>query len=394
MLNQLTPQSLKNLYHLVRAMLAALYYRFPAKDLTVIGVTGTDGKTTTSFMLYHLIQASGHKVALISTVGAYIGSKQINTGFHVTSPNPWALQRLIRHIVDQGFNYLVLEATSHGLDQHRLFATNVNVAILTNISHEHLDYHHDLAHYTRAKAKLFQQARFAVLNRDDSSFSALKTLIPSSTKIVPYSKSDVSANQYRSLPHFLRQPYNRFNLAAVLAACRLLDIHHQDLSKALGRLPQIPGRMESITNSRRLRLIVDFAHTPNALENALTSLKKSTRGKLIAVYGSAGLRDRSKRPLMGQVGSVLADELILTAEDPRTEPVWTILDQMTSNVTINRGHIHKIPDRARAINFAVSLAKPGDTVAVFGKGHEQSMCYGWQETPWSDKKAVIDALKT
>jgi UDP-N-acetylmuramoyl-L-alanyl-D-glutamate--2,6-diaminopimelate ligase len=172
-----------------------------------------------------------------------------------------------------------------------------------------------------------------------------------------------------------------------------LKVTAETIAAAIGNFTGVPGRMEQVPNKSGLKLIVDFAHTPNALEKALTTLQPEAPHKLIAVFGCAGLRDRGKRPMMGDIGSRLADEVIFTAEDPRTENLWNIIDQMTAGVKENRGHVHKIPDRQQAINFAVKLAKPGDTVVVCGKGHEQSMCFGKIELPWSDKAALITAIK-
>lgn len=392
-LKNLIPQIFKNSYHWLKAVTAVVSTGSPARALTVIGVTGTDGKTTTSTMIYHLLHQAGIKVALISTVAAYIGDESIDTGFHVTSPDPLPLQRLLKRIKDLGFTHVVLEATSHGLDQHRLLGTNIRIGVLTNITHEHLDYHRTFDRYVMAKAKLFRQAKVAILNKQDKSFKLVKPLLPPETQVLAYSTKHLSGRLAQTIRRCFKQDYNQANAAAATMAAAYLGISDNLIIKGLKTFPGIPGRMQSIKNKYGFRTIVDFAHTPNALENALKSLRQTTTGKLIAVYGSAGLRDRDKRHLMGRIGSELADEVVFTAEDPRTESVWAIIDQMMSQVSQNLGHIHKIPDRQEAINFAVGLAQPGDTVAVFGKGHEQSMCFGKIEYPWSDKEALQKALK-
>lgn len=386
-------QSLKNLAHGLIALGAVAWYRYPAKSLTVIGVTGTDGKTTTSTIIYHILKYSGKKVALISTVAAYIGSDALDTGFHVTSPEPWALQKLIRSIKSQGYTHLVLEATSHGLDQHRLLGTNVQYAVVTNITHEHLDYHKTYARYLAAKAKLFKQAKVVAINQSDQSFEPLKRYIKPHTKVIVYNTKDIPL--YPAVSVRFLEKYNQLNAIAAIKISLELEVPAENASASLNSFPGVAGRMQEIENTKGIRIIVDFAHTPNALENALTALKQATKGKLIAVYGAAGLRDQAKRPLMGEIGARLANEVVLTAEDPRTEKVEAIIRQIKQGITTNFGHVHTLADRGEAINFALTkLAKKGDTVAIFGKGHEQSLNLdGKTEIPWSDQECVKQILK-
>ena len=392
-IKSLVPQFVRNWFHFANAAAALIYYQNPAKNLKIIAVTGTDGKTTTSTLIYHLLKAADLKVALISTLAAYIGDRQIDTGFHVTSPDPWALQKLIKEIHAQNFDYLVLEVTSHGLDQHRLLGIKPTLAVLTNITHEHLDYHKTYHNYLMAKAKLFLTAKNSLLNPHDSSYPRLKALLASRTSIATYAPEDLPAPLLQALNTRFPEPYNRQNAAAAIIALHVLGIAPASLSSALTSFPGVPGRMQHLPNNKGINLIVDFAHTPNALKKALESLRPQTKGKLIAVYGAAGLRDHTKRPMMGKVGSELADEVILTAEDPRTESVEVIIRQMLSGATKNISHLHTKTDRQEAINFAVSLAKKGDTIGIFGKGHEQSMCFGTTEYPWSDVQAAEKAIK-
>ena len=396
-------QSLKNIYHFFNASLAAVFYRFPAKKLTVIGVTGTDGKTTTATLIYHLVKTSGRKVALISTVAAYIGNQEVDTGFHVTSPDPWALQKLIRRITDANYKFLVLEATSHGLDQHRLLGSNISIGVLTNITHEHLDYHKTYTNYLKTKAKLFNRAHHAIINRDDQSFARVKSLIPSSAKIHAYSLETGDKSVIKNIKLCFDEAYNCENALAAYYVAKLVGLEKSRIIKAMKSFPGVLGRMDKIPNSRGITTIVDFAHTPNALKRALISLRSTIknppageagpRSKIIAVYGSAGLRDTRKRVQMGQIGSQLADVVVLTAEDPRTEDVNHIIAQMKHG-TAGKAKIMVEPDRQTAINLAINqLAKKGDTVAVFGKGHEKSLAFGKIEYPWSDHEAIKKALK-
>jgi UDP-N-acetylmuramoyl-L-alanyl-D-glutamate--2,6-diaminopimelate ligase len=393
LLQKAIPQVVKNWYHLTKSVAAVAYYHYPAKNLKVIGVTGTDGKTTTSTILYKILASAGKKVALISTVGAYVGDKSLDTGFHVTSPDPWSLQKLFTQMVNDGFEYVVLEATSHGLDQHRLLGSNISIGVLTNITHEHLDYHKTYARYLEAKAKLFSSVEVAVLNKDDSSYSKIRSLIPETASFLSYSRKTLSGSIRKTVHSKFPEEYNQLNATAAIQVAQYLGLDSPQIVRGLKSFTGISGRMERVKNSKGINAIVDFAHTPNGLENALKSLKKTTKGRLFAVYGSAGLRDFEKRPDMGKIGSLIADEVFLTAEDPRTESIWKILDQMTSQIDKNIGHVHLIPDREEAIKLAVSLAQKGDTIAVLGKGHEKSMCFGTTEYPWSDQEALRKALK-
>lgn len=387
-------RKLKNIGHFINALIANIFYGFPSKRLNVIGVTGTDGKTTTSTLIYHILKTAGKKVALISTVAAYVGNQEIDTGFHVTTPNPWSLQKLIKQISSKNFDYLVLEVTSHGLDQHRLLGINFSVGVVTNITHEHLDYHINYQNYLRTKAKLFKYSQHAVINQQDDSFTKLKLLIPPSCKVHPYS-TKMSAELFQAVKSRFPEPYNWSNAAAAITTAEILNIDHQQIAEAIKTLPQVKGRMEKIPNKLGITTLVDFAHTPNALRQALKALQtmRKPHAKIIAVFGSAGLRDKTKRPMMGKIGSDLADVIVLTAEDPRTEDVNVIISQIRRGAT-GKAQVYVEPDRQKAIDLAiVNLARPGDIVGVFGKGHEQSMCFGKIEHPWSDHEAIKQAIK-
>jgi len=383
--------TLKSPFHWVKGLFATIWYGFPARRLTIIGVTGTDGKTTTATMLYHVLKHAGKKVALISTVSACIGDEEIDTGFHVTTPEQFPFQRLLRRIVNSGYTHVVLEVTSHGIAQHRIFGVRPTIAILTNITHEHLDYHGSYAAYLKTKARFLSRAKTAIINHDDSSFDQVKTYIKKhswSTRVVPYAYRLLDAQSKRVVLDRFPEAYNRQNGAAVITAAEYLNLPLAQTLDAVKRFPSVLGRMQEVPNTRGLKLIVDFAHTPNALENALKALRSSMKAgqKIIAVFGSAGLRDHTKRPMMGKVAAELADEVVVTAEDPRTEDVNVIIRQIKEGVRTNRGHVHEIADRRTAIRFAVQkLARPGDIVGIFGKGHEKSMNMdGKHETPWSD----------
>jgi UDP-N-acetylmuramoyl-L-alanyl-D-glutamate--2,6-diaminopimelate ligase len=406
--------------------LAAAYYGYPARKLTMIGVTGTDGKTTTTNMIYQILLAAGLKSGMISTINAVIGDQVLDTGFHVTTPDAPDVQRYLAQMVEAGLTHVVLEVTSHGLAQYRADACEFDVGVVTNITHEHLDYHGSYEAYRSAKARLITSLgstlpkpqgnpRIAVLNRDDASYEYLDQAY--SGPKVSYgfqNEADIRPLQVvhrvdgvefqvvsRSLDFplacYLPVDFNIHNcLAAVAATVVGLGLPVEAAQKGITSLKTVPGRMESINLGQDFIAIVDFAHTPNALEKALLTARQLAHGRVIAVFGAAGLRDRQKRRMMAATSVELADISILTAEDPRTELLDDILDEMAAGAASSGGieqqTFWRIPDRGEAIRFAISLAKPGDVVIACGKGHEQSMCFGEIEYAWDDRTAMQAAL--
>ncbi len=377
--------------HLPTAVLANFKYGFPSKGLKVIGVTGTDGKTTTVHMIYALLKNTGLKASMISTIKAVIGDKEYETGFHVTNPPASELQKYIKQAKEAGSEYLVLEVTSQGLVQFRTWGINFNIGVITNITHDHLDYHKTFENYLNAKAILIKNSQYAVLNKDDKNFDRLRNL--SKGKVVSYSisdKADVTNKQFK-LKLQLPGNYNISNALAALSVATILELDAKKSIDILNKFENLEGRMQEIKNNKGLKIIIDFAHTPNALENALNSLKKNSKGRIISVFGAASERDQEKRPVMGRISAKLANITILTDEDPRFEDSMKIINDIASN-SFNSENLYKEPDRAKAIKLAISLAKRGDTIAIFGKGHEKSMNYKGKELPWSDKEAVEKAL--
>ena len=404
-IKKLFPRWLINhFYHWPKSVLANIIYGFPSKKLVLIGVTGTSGKTSVAHLIYHILKTAGLKVALISTVAAKIGNQEIDTGWHVTSPNPFFLQKLLRRIVNQKYRYVVLEVTSHALDQCRTWGCRFSYGILTNITHEHLDYHRTFAKYQKAKLKLLKKSRIAVLNQKDSSYKiATKS---ASGKIITF---DFGKTEF--ICPALPGRFNQENIAAASAVTRDLGISQSQIKKSLVTFPGIPGRMEILKGKHPFTIVIDFAHKPDALKKALQSLKiiKGKSGRLIAVFGCAGLRDTRKRPIMGEISCSLAEISIITEEDPRIEKVNKIIDQIAAGcLTAGAVQVNpekwensqpqwpvfiKIPDRQQAINFAIGMAEKNDLVVFFGKGHEKSMCFGKIEYPWSEHQAINKALK-
>lgn len=436
------------------AVAAAALAGFPSRQLTVVGVTGTDGKTSTSSLIEAiLIVASRNehspqgKVGVVTTVGARIEGDEIDTGFHVTTPDAQVIQQFLCQMNEAECHYAVVESTSHGLDQRRVDAIDFDIAAVTNITHEHLDYHGTRDAYVAAKALLFRklydpaekpgryersnfwQQRCAILNADDEgSYAALRAVLHEETLAhgyaVPlrgyaiYTQADVTATDISygigqtsfmvrwwggefAVNSQLIGEFNVYNLLCAITTTLALGVAPQPIVEAVAAFPGVIGRMERIDAGQPFLAVVDFAHTPVSLERALGTLRPlvgshadGTPGRLIAVFGCAGLRDRAKRRWMGRVSGRLADFTVITAEDPRTEDLNEINHEIAAGVSefTDERHYLIVPDRSMAIQQAVNMAQAGDIVAAFGKGHERSMCFGTIEYPWSDQQTLREAL--
>ena len=411
------------------AQLAAAWYGLPARQLVVIGVTGTDGKTTTANLIYQILITAGIKTGMITTVNAVIGDQILDTGFHVTTPEAVDIQGYLAEMVKAGITHVVLETTSHGLAQKRVATCEYDIGLVTNITHEHLDYHGDYQEYLSAKAMIFdlvasssskprQVSKIAVINADDGSYPELKYRIKDlGLTRVDYGeggKVEYRADKIRSHPGGLSfellhedqvikihtSLMGRYNISNCLAAAAVarsgLGITWKEIQNGIASLEKIPGRMEGIDLGQDFLVVVDFAHTPNALHQALRSARELTNGKVIAVFGSAGLRDQEKRRLMAETSIEIADLTILTAEDPRTESLDDILEEMAQGATSKGGKeeetFWRVPDRGNAIRQGLQLATTDDLVIICGKGHEQSMCFEETEYPWDDRTATRAAL--
>lgn len=386
-------RSLKGLYHLLVAILANLWFGFPSRRLTVIGVTGTDGKTTTTTLIYEILKAAGFKTSMISSVHAVIAGREYDTGFHVTTPNAFWVQKFLREAVNHGDTHFVLEVTSHGISQHRVWGIRFSVAVLTNITHEHLDWHKTFADYLATKLSLLRRSQVAVINRDESVVFGQAQKVLRRRKVITYAIHRRARFTPKTYPFTTLLPgeFNRYNCLAAIAAITVLGISPKIATTAVAAFSGVPGRMEIVVRDP-FKVIVDFAHTPRALEVALKTARSFTKRRLIHVFGSAGLRDHSKRPLMGLTSSKYADLIVLTEEDYRTENVEEIMNQIAAGIP-GQKKVYRYPNRQEAISFAIREARPGDVIIITGKGHERSLCRGKIEYPWSDETAVAAALK-
>lgn len=340
---------------------ASEFYGNPSKKLKVIGVTGTKGKTTTVHLIYHILSSLGKKVGMVSSIAAKIGKKEFDTGFHVTSPDCVTLHKFLAEMVKAGCEYAVIEVSSHGISQKRIAGVDFEVGVLTNLAPEHLDYHKTFSEYKKVKMSFIKMAKN-------------KVIWPKNTKI-------------NILPGF----FNNLNAESAVMAVGFLGI---DRNKAISTLKsfQLPQGRLQMFKKNGINVVIDFAHTPDSLEAALKYLRTKTKGKLISVFGCAGERDKRKRFKMGKISAKISDFSVFTAEDPRSEDLGAILRKMAEGArsvgAVEGKNFTRIYERGEAIVFALSLARSGDTVGIFGKGHEKSLAFKGFEHPWSDTHVV------
>ena len=421
-MKKLIPQSIKNIYHLFQAILANFIYGFPSKSIKVIGVTGTNGKTTTCQMISSILEEAGFKVAMNSTINFKMGKKEWVNKTKFTTLSSFSVQKFILDAVKSRCDYLVLETSSHSLDQYRVWGVNYDTAVITNVTREHFDYHKTMEKYKKAKCGMFKKVKTAIVNLDmeDSEFyldCSAKEKYGYTTQIQnSKNKSDdlklkfivaenielgIQNTRYKiqNINFILNLP-GLFNVENSLAAtCVGLsqNISLETISGALEKIKDIPGRMERVQNNKSLNIIVDYAVTPDSLEKLYALIKQTNVGKnnIISVFGACGERDRGKRPIMGGIVSGFADYVILTNEDPYSEDPQQIINEVLSGIKNKEEgkNFWKILDRREAIKKALLLAKPGDFVVITGKGAEEKMAIGKERIDWNDKKVILEELE-
>lgn len=400
---------------------AASFYGHPGDDLTVVGVTGTDGKTTTSYILDHILRSAGLSTGVIGTVSVRVGDDVVDHETRQTTPESADIQRLLRRMVDAGVTHAVLEATSHGLDLHRLDRVPFRVAAVTNITTEHLEHHGTVAAYRAAKGSLFRRVAEAggktVVNLDDEGArSVLPLARPEDT--LTYSMVDPDADLVasevdvgptgaaftlraggaeRRVSTPLTGVFNVANCLCAVGCALACGVAPAAAAVALTDTPQIPGRMQIVDPRRPVKTIVDYAHTPASLEVMMRTARASNpNGRVIAVFGSAGERDVPKRALQGAVAARHADLAVFTNEDPREEDELVILEGIAGGARsegwVEGEQFWVIPDRRLAIRHAVSSARPGDVLLLAGKGHERSIIVGQRKLPWNEAQVAMEEL--
>ncbi len=365
------------------ALGADAFFGKPTEALQVAGVTGTSGKTTTSFLLYAILAAGGRRPGLLGTVEARVGGER--RGVLRTTPEAIDLQRTFREMLDAGDRSCAMEASSHASELHRLDCVRFAVLVFTNLSQDHLDFHGDMESYFQAKRRLFTGTTPAVVNVGDEYGRRLAAELPDA---VTFSGEDASALDGIELR--LRGRFNVANALGAIAAARVLGIDDDAIKRGVESVRGVPGRFETVEEGQPFTVIVDYAHKPDALEKVLRAARDMTRGRVIVVVGAGGDRDRGKRPLMGQIASELADVVVITSDNPRSEDPQAIIEEIVAGTT---NDVEVVPDRAEAIARAVELARDGDVVIIAGKGAEQGQEFADRTIPFDDRDAARDALR-
>ncbi|HEX6477473.1 MAG TPA: UDP-N-acetylmuramoyl-L-alanyl-D-glutamate--2,6-diaminopimelate ligase [Ktedonobacteraceae bacterium] len=412
--------------HRALANLACAFYDYPAHQLCTIGVTGTDGKTTTSNLISILLDAAGKRTGLMTTANFKLCGQEWENATRQSTLEALEIQQLLRRMLDAGATHAVIEATSHGLELQRVRGCEFDIGVVTNITHEHLDFHKTIENYRRAKARLFemldperekpvQVQPIAILNRDDVSYEILKPYCR--VPILDYGINATAAvravdlqlraysTKFRailpdtevSIETQLAGRFNVSNCLAAIATAYSQGVEPAQIAAALAEVTGVTGRMERIDEGQPFAVIVDYAHTPDSLEKVLAILRPLTTGKLMAVFGSAGERDLQKRPIMGRIAAQMCDFFVITDEDPRDEDRVQIL----RNIAKGAESVGKregtdfvcIADRREAIATAFARAQEGDTILLAGKGHEQNIIIGKEKLPWDDRLVAREELR-
>ena len=406
--------------HLAEAVLFNTLNGFPAKGLKVIGVTGTNGKTSTCFLIHHMLHKAGYKVGMMTTVAYGVGDDIKPQIHHMTNvPVPELIQRL-KGMKQAGIEWLVLETTSHALAQNRVWGIPYSIAVMTNVTHEHLDYHKTFQRYLTAKVKLFRLAnrnhkgfQTGIINADDPNAGVFAEAI---LHPITYGvgKGDLQATEVQLTPSgsvytakigedrytincHLPGSFNVSNSLAAVAVGRVVGLKKEQIEQGIAALTRVEGRMDPINEGQDFDVIVDFAHTPDSFEKLFKDIRPVAKGKLIVMFGSAGRRDEAKRIIQGRLAGQYADEVIVTEEDDRDINGGEIMKQIASGAEeagkILDKNLFLVHDRTEAISFAINRAQKGDTVLLLGKGHEKTIERADGEHPWDEIDTAHAALR-
>lgn len=402
------PQVLVEDARAAMSYMAQCFYGYPAREMHGVGITGTKGKTTTSFLVRAIARHAGHKVGLMGTVCTYIGEEEEPAS--LTTPDPIDVQSLLRRMKDAGCDFYVMEVSAHALDLRKLVGMKFDQGIFTNFSQDHLDYFGTMETYRRAKEKFFDPFYIghAVVNADDEAGKYMLGRVPATTYGVSV-PADAYANEieilesgvsYRLhwkdvvLPLHLHISgiFNVYNSMAAAVACLEMGISPEDVKAGLESVTVVPGRIEPLPTHTPYRVILDYAHSPASLESILKTIRQFTRGRLICVFGCGGGRDKEKRPIMGEISGRLADFSVLTSDNPRLEDPMDILHSIEEGIKRTTGPYVVIENRREAIRYAMQMGKPGDVIVLAGKGHETYQDIGGQKHPFDEKVVVREIL--
>jgi UDP-N-acetylmuramoyl-L-alanyl-D-glutamate--2,6-diaminopimelate ligase len=397
--------------HEALGFMSANFYDNPSNELKLVGITGTNGKTTTTTLLHDVFTDLGHHAGLISTVVNKVGKREVPATH--TTPNPVALNALLREMVDEGCGFCFMEVSSHAIVQRRIAGLDFDLACFTNISHDHLDYHKTFKEYIYAKKKFFDDLSakaVAIVNADDVNglvmvqnsratvkTMALKNVADYKVKIIENSFSGLVLNMdQQELWSQLIGGFNAYNLLLVYAVTMELEQDQMEVLQSISKLKSVEGRFEYCTSASGVVAIVDYAHTPDALKNVLSTIQsvRTRNEQVITLVGCGGDRDRKKRPVMAEIAANMSDRVILTSDNPRTEDPEAIIEEMKKGVPAERSaHVMSITSRAEAIKVASSLANTGDIILIAGKGHEKYQEINGERFPFDDFELVQETLK-
>ena len=406
---------LENVYRKTRIQLVSARYGWPARGLRVIAVTGTNGKTTTANYINEILKQAGYKTAMFTTAVIEVAGESKINDLNATVASVSRMQQFLNEARRSKVDFVILEVTSHSLHQHKLDGVPIEAAVMTNLTQDHLDYHKTMEKYAAAKGLLFaRNPRYIVLNRDDDWFDYFDRYLAEEQKIT-YGKSedaDVRISDIKlykkgseatlafdhqeksQLATCLPGEYNVFNMAAAASICYVLGVSMSDIKNGIASLEGIPGRFERATKDEKYEVIVDYAHTPDALEKLLEATRNITKKRIILVFGACGDRDTLKRPIMGKIAAKLADEIILTDEESYNENPDKIRRDIYAGIEESKAtnKTTEIADRREAIRHALNIAKKDDTILITGMGHEQFRIINGEKLPWNDTNIVREII--
>lgn len=406
---------LENVYRKTRIQLVSARYGWPARGLRVIAVTGTNGKTTTANYINEILKQAGYKTAMFTTAVIEVAGESKINNLNATVASVSRMQQFLNEARRSKVDFVILEVTSHSLYQHKLDGVPIEAAVMTNLTQDHLDYHKTMEKYAAAKGLLFaRNPRYIVLNRDDDWFDYFDKYLAEEQKIT-YGKSedaDVRISDIKlykkgseatlafdhqeksQLATYLPGEYNVFNMAAAASICYVLGVSMSDIKNGIASLEGIPGRFERATKDEKYEVIVDYAHTPDALEKLLEATRNITKKRIILVFGACGDRDALKRPIMGKIAAKLADEIILTDEESYNEDPDKIRRDIYAGIEESKAtnKTTEIADRREAIRHALNIAKKDDTILITGMGHEQFRIINGEKLPWNDTNIVREII--
>jgi len=403
------------------AFVAANFYEHPARQMRFIGVTGTNGKTTVTTFIEEILRKCERKTGLIGTVGARVGEEPLNMPFATsTTPDPLELHAILAKMLEMGVQDVVMEVSSHALALHKVEGITFDVGVFTNLTQDHLDFHGTMENYRLAKAKLFAQSNYAVVNNDDESTPTMLKFLGDNPYLtygiddgVALKNTDLLAIHINKFPsklegtyfelaheeptlHFdmpIKGRFNIYNILATIGVTQALGVPIEPVRQAISTLKGVPGRIQSVQNDKGLNVFVDYAHSPDGLSNILSAVRDFTTGRLIVIFGCGGDRDTEKRPIMGRIAGELSNFCILTSDNPRTENPFAILEQVEEGTKETGTPYEVLQDRREAIFKGVNMLKPDDALVIAGKGHEDYQIIGTEKHHFDDYEVAIEAIK-